>query len=678
MSDEVSRDGHDPLDFVMSEAGPSGVNDEPPAHSPPPPAPSISSGDADQYGLSNLRRSGRIAACVERIGRQQWGRNHVRRFIVDETDEEDNAEEEDHVDAMMEDEDWVEHFEEDIDDYDLSCAEPGQEGISAWDLLGESFLKEASQLGMSTSILSLWYLMTILIGGRILDESDLTLLRSYALKLNGGLTDSAFDKLRWAFPQAPVESLKNTEKRVQSLSGFLPVNYHCCPNSCVCYTNQYETLTKCPSCNTDRYEADGTTPRASFAYLPLIPRIRAMLANPHHARKMQYRSQRVRDPMKVSDIFDGTHYCLLQETFVTIDDEELPTWFFSDPRDIALGLSTDGFGPFKRRTKTAWPIILFNYNLPPEERFLKQNIISIGVIPGPKKPGDFDSFIFPLVQELLQLEMGVSAFDALTQTVFLLHAYLIVVFGDIPAVSMIMRMKGHNGFSPCRMCVIKGVRIPSSEVKTHYVPLCRDKFPGSHESYDASALPLRDHASFMEQAKEVEDAPTDTNHQDLALEYGIKGVPLLSVLSSLSFPTSFPYDFMHLIWINLIPNLVRLWTGKFKDLSHGGEGYVLTKTVWEAIGEATAGAGKTIPAAFGSRVPNLALEKAQMTAETYSIWTLYIAPTLLKGRFVHTRYYDHFVKLIRLLSLCIDWEITQDQVDEIDKGFQSWVQTYEW
>jgi hypothetical protein len=193
---------------------------------------------------------------------------------------------------------------------------------------------------------------------------------------------------------------------------------------------------------------------------------------------------------KVTDIFGGTHYCLLQELLVTAGDEELPTWFFSDPRDIALGLSTNGFGPFKHCTKTAWPIILFNYNLPPEERFLKRNIISIGVIPGPKKPYDINSFFWPLVQELVQLVIGVSAFDAIMATIFLLHAHLIVVFGDIPAVSMVMHMKGHMGCSPCRMCEIQGVRIPSSWVTAHYVPLHRDNFPDPQHQYDAAALPL--------------------------------------------------------------------------------------------------------------------------------------------------------------------------------------------
>jgi hypothetical protein len=519
--------------------------------------------------------------------------------------------------------------------------------------------------------------MYALTEGKILDESDISLLRAYALKVEDGLTDKTFNKLRYAFPQAPIHSLKNTEKRVQFLSGFQPVHYHCCPSSCICYTGPYESLTACPKCKTDRYKDDGTTPQSYYEYLPLISRLRAMLANSSYARKMQYRANHQHDPMKVTDIFDGTHYRSLKETYVMIGDEELPVWFFSDPRDIALGLSTDGFGPFKRRTKTAWPIIIFNYNLPPEERFLKGNIISIGVIPGPKKPGDLDSFLWPLIQELLQLKVGVSAFDAVTKAVFLLHAYLIVVFGDIPAVSMIMRMKGHNAISPCRMCTIKGIRIPFSQVTTHYVPLRREGFPDPQDQYDPSALPLRNHELFIEQAKEVQYAPNDANSEHLATLYGIKGVPLLSTLSSLSFPVSFPYDFMHLIWTNLIPNLILLWTGKFKDLPHDDEEYVLVRTVWEAIGVGTANAGKTIPAAFGSRVPNIASEKAQMTAETHSIWTLYIAPTLLRGRFISERYYKHFVELVRLLTLCLEFEITQDQLDDLEKGFQRWVKEYE-
>jgi hypothetical protein len=508
----------------------------------------------------------------------------------------------------------------------------------------------------------------------MLDMSDMKLIQFFALKVQDGLTDRTFQKIRYI---TSTESLKNTQKRIQFLSGFQPVRYDCCRSSCVCYTGPYEALKQCPKCNSDRYKSDGTTPYSYLEYLPIIPRLRAMLGNFSYARKMQYRSNHKHDPRKMTDIFDGTHYQLLQKTFVTIGDEELPEWFFSDPRDIALGLSTDGFGPFKRRTKTAWPIIMFNYNLPPEERFLKDNIIRLGTIPGPKKPDDADSFFWPVVQELLQLKIGVSAFDGISKEIFLLHAHLIVVFGDIPAMSMLMRMKGHNAIYPCRMCTIRGVRIPFSRKTTHYVPLRRNGFPDLQQQYHASTLPLRDHATFLRQAKKVQYASNTAESERLATKYGVKGIPLLSTLSSLSFPVSFPYDFMHLIWSNLIPNLISLWTGNYKDLSHDGAGYVLAPTVWEAIGQATAKAGDTIPAAFGSRVPNIASEKAQMIAETYSIWTLYIAPTLLKGRFTSPQYYTHFIKLVRLLNLCLQFEITQDQVDELERGFNSWVEKYE-
>ena len=91
----------------------------------------------------------------------------------------------------------------------------------------------------------------------------------------------------------------------------------------------------------------------------------------------------------------------------------------------------------------------------------------------------------------------------------------------------------------------------------------------------------------MELAKSGADA------DDLAKEYGIKGTPLLSYVGSLSFPQSFPYDFMHLIWENLVPNLILHWTGRFKGLDEGFESYQLANGIWEAIGVEQLGQANT-------------------------------------------------------------------------------------
>jgi hypothetical protein len=113
----------------------------------------------------------------------------------------------------------------------------------------------------------------------------------------------------------------------------------------------------------------------------------------------------------------------------------------------------------------------------------------------------------------------------------------------------------------------------------HYVLLCHDGFPDLQEQYNPCALLLQNYISFMEQAMKVQYTSTNVDYEGLATKYSIKGLPLLSTLSSLSFPVSFPYDFMHLIWTNLIPNLICFWTGNFKDISHQDEGYVLALMV---------------------------------------------------------------------------------------------------
>jgi Transposase family tnp2 len=254
----------------------------------------------------------------------------------------------------------------------------------------------------------------------------------------------------------------------RALSRFEPVKFVCCINSCVCYTGPYADLDKCPRCGTSRLNEFGRA-RRTFSYMPLIPRLRALMSNRTYATHLQYRADEhanARTPGKITDILDGLHYRSLLGERVVVGDRTYPHNYFSDHRGIALGFATDGFAPFKKRKHTAWFLLIFNYNLPPEQRFRKDNILYIGIIPGPKKPWDADSFIYPLVCELLELAIGVSAYDALSRSLFALHAYVITGFGDIPAVSMLMHMKGHNGLCPCRMCRILGIRIPDSRNKT--------------------------------------------------------------------------------------------------------------------------------------------------------------------------------------------------------------------
>ncbi|KAL7277981.1 hypothetical protein ACG7TL_007934 [Trametes sanguinea] len=555
--------------------------------------------------------------------------------------------------------------------YDWDHAGPAEdnsadfEAISVWDRLAESFLRAG------------------LISGQDLSEEDLQVLRPFALKVETHMPGKTFAKLPFAFPQSNVESWKTVQAQVARLSRFAPEVYDCCVSSCIAYTGVYADDLTCPFCHEPRRDLNGRA-RQQFVYLPVIPRLKAQYANHEMARKLQYRAkEHLHEPGLIKDVMDSTHYQSLLGKNVMLGDRVLPHRYLDDPRDAALGLSTDGFAPFKRRSKTAWPLILVNYNLPPEIRNLLDNIIGLGVIPGPKKPVDFDSFLWPFAQELLRLAIGVHAYDALTDSFFALRAYLILVFGDIPAISMVMRMKGHNGSCPCRMCLIRGVRIPDSRNNTLYVPLDRTRHPDvrTHpdqvQSYDPDALPLRTHDEFIKQAQEVQFARSAAEEERLAKEYGIKGIPLLSTLPSLAFPDSFPYDFMHLIWENVIKNLMHLWTGQYKGLDCGTGDYAIEPTVWDAIGAASAESGAYVPYVFGPRPPNVASDKTSWTADTRSFWAQYVGPVLLERRFKHRRYYDHFVLLVKLIRRCLQFEITHTEVAELRTGFSQWVLKYE-
>src|SRR5258708_27548263 len=78
----------------------------------------------------------------------------------------------------------------------------------------------------------------------------------------------------------------------------------------------------------------------------------------------------------------------------------------------------DGFQIFKAQRDggtTCWPLITLNFNLPPEICTWLMHIIPLSIIPGPKAPKDFNSFLHPFVDECKKLTAGIWAFNSLSE-----------------------------------------------------------------------------------------------------------------------------------------------------------------------------------------------------------------------------------------------------------------------
>ncbi|KAF9023216.1 hypothetical protein BDZ89DRAFT_955881, partial [Hymenopellis radicata] len=193
--------------------------------------------------------------------------------------------------------------------------------------------------------------LTTIAGDKLL-EMDIKMARAFAYKVSSHTTDADFKKTPFAFPQdPPLPGIDTIRTRIAGLAGITPQTYHCCVNSCVCFTGDHASRDECPFCQEKRYRSDGK-PRKVFSYIPLIPRLVAFAKNLEMAQKMQYRGTHEHNPGTTTDIFDGELYRSLLGCRVKVGEKTMLHTYFESLLDIALGLSTDGFGPFKSRKQT--------------------------------------------------------------------------------------------------------------------------------------------------------------------------------------------------------------------------------------------------------------------------------------------------------------------------------------
>jgi hypothetical protein len=325
-----------------------------------------------------------------------------------------------------------------------------------------------------------------------LSEQEILEIRRLWWKLKYNISDNAYDDLPDIvdFDINNFTSLYRAKKRLSRLTGIIGTNLHCCVNSCVAYTGDYATLKECPVCHEPRL-ADENKPRKKFTIIPLIPRLQLQYKDLERARHLRYRAEYIQHMGNFGDVFDGDAYMELCDQ-----------GFFSDERDVALGVSTDGFQIFRQRTNDCWPILIINYNIAPTERVKRENLLLYGIIPGPKQPKEIASFLQPLVDELKQLEAGVEAYDAATKQSFTLKAHLILVSGDLPAIAKVGCFKGSNGLSPCRFCQIKGTL--QQEKRHYYCPLTPPEGQIGVR-YNATNLPMRTHTDIMMIGEEINE-----------------------------------------------------------------------------------------------------------------------------------------------------------------------------
>ena len=132
--------------------------------------------------------------------------------------------------------------------------------------------------------------------------------RYFHWKCHSNISDTSYDKLRRQLEKSGVQirSLRATRRYLQSTLGIRVREYHRCVNNCMVFVDNNLHRRRCQYCDTSRFLGDEfertadneffadvdsysqLKPRAVYAYMPIIPRLKLFYANPVYATKMRY------------------------------------------------------------------------------------------------------------------------------------------------------------------------------------------------------------------------------------------------------------------------------------------------------------------------------------------------------------------------------------------------------
>ena len=271
-----------------------------------------------------------------------------------------------------------------------------------------------------------------------------------------------------------------TEKLMRNLG--LP--YHTidvCQNNCMLFWKEDEKEDQCRFCGAKRWKPKDDrrrtkVPYSRMWYLPIGDRLKRMYQSHKTAATMRWHAEHQSKEGEMNHPSNAAEWRYFQE---------LHPQFVEEPRNVYLGLCTDGFNPFgMSRNHSLWPVILTPYNLPLGMCMNTEYLFLTILNSGPNHPrASLDVFLQPLIEELKELwSTGVDAYDVSLSQNFNLKAVLLWTISDFPAYSMLSGWTTHGKLS-CPICMesTKSLYLPNGR-KTCWFDCHRRFLPHGHPS----------------------------------------------------------------------------------------------------------------------------------------------------------------------------------------------------
>ena len=466
-----------------------------------------------------------------------------------------------------------------------------------------------------------------------------------------------------------ILSLFRVQRLATRLTNLIPRKVDMCLNSCIAYTGEYAGLDACPyiatsatkACGAARYKQTGgrdKVPRAQLTVLPIKATIQALYANQDSSRLIQHRDQTLKRILQLTANAVGAS----KQSYSDFSNGKIHTeihyeslGLFQDSRDIAFALSTDGAQLTMKKHSNTWILILILLNLPAEIRYQSTNVIINFATPGPNSPGDIESFLYPLFEEMAQASEGMWIWDALKDAYFVCRAWITLGLGDMLGSAKINGMAGHGGIYGDRFSMVQAAKTSNQKgARAQYYPILNiDHFNPDRCKYSFDAIPMRKYQEYFDTLLQLEQAKTKAEREKITRRTGILRLPLCAASAAFFHPSFFPIDPFHLFYENIMAFIWDLWT--VQNLSISGEIFRLAPAIVATLGRLVEAAMNTLPPVFCGPVrnPHLKRQSQYKIYEWMALLHWYLVPMAIELGF-HPKVIENFADFV----WCVEFAMT--------------------
>lgn len=325
---------------------------------------------------------------------------------------------------------------------------------------------------------------------------------------------------------------------------------------------------------------------------------------------------------EIYDIYDSAVYKTVAEK--SADKVLLP-----------MTINLDGAKIFKSSTFSLWPIQVTLGFLPPNIRFLPENVLVVGLFCGEKKP-DMYTIIAPFANEMKMLKQkGIHHFQENRLVQF--EPTVLFCAADIPARAEIQNCKTSAGYHGCPCCHQKGESVKNPKTMRSYV-----RFLSVVEK-----APLRTHNEAIKLGESI------LNRKPITETNGLKGISCMIAFKDFDLANGYPIDYMHGACLGITAVLLDIWTGKKKMVYEESEKYNFKALSRKQQLELNRRIISLKPTTQMSHKPRTILDRSTCTANEYRSLLLFYLRFSLSG-LISKQLIKHFALLsdaIYMLSM---------------------------